>query len=206
VKVGTCNFRIHVFPASHFFFLLQIVWENRFVGAKNFRQLCYVSVDGTDLPVPEPSRPIDPKWYSHKINRAALRYKLAIGIHTGWIVWVNGPFPAGEWNDLNIARHALVHFLHDNEHYIADGGYRDGGQWSITPTGRHDFADRQRSVVRSRHETINLKLKQWNILAVMFRHPLEKHRLAFRAVANITQLGLQTDRPAFEIHYDEREF
>jgi hypothetical protein len=135
-----------------------------------------------------------------------MRYELAIGIHTGWIVWVNGPFPAGEFSDLNIARRCLVHFLHENEFYIADGGYRDGNQWSVTPSGRHSYKDRQMAVVRSRHETINARLKEWNILAVMFRHPLEKHSMVFRAVANITQLGLQTDRPSFQVHYDESEF
>jgi hypothetical protein len=61
-------------------------------------------------------------------------------------------------------------------------------------------------VVRSRHETINARLKKWNILAAMFRHPLERHSIAFRAVANIIQLGLQTDSPAFQVYYDEQEF
>jgi hypothetical protein len=119
---------------------------------------------------------------------------------------VNGPYPAGEYNDLGIARRCLIHFLNENEFYIADGGYRDGGQWSVTPSGRNSYRDRQMAVVRSRHETINSRLKEWRILADMFRHPLEKHHLAFRAVANITQLGLQSNRPAFQVHYDEREF
>lgn len=163
-------------------------------------------MDGTDLAIEEPERPINPRWFSHKLNRAAVRYEVAIAIHTGWIVWVNGPFPPGEFPDLTIARWGLVHFLHENEFYIADGGYKDGDQWSITPTGRRSYRDRQMSVIRSRHETINSRLKDWKILSVMFRHPLEKHSSAFRAVANITQLGLQTDRPAFQVHYDEREF
>jgi len=70
-----------------------IVWENRFIGVQNCKDKCFVSVDGTDLPIREPIRPVDPKWYSHKLNRAAVRYELAIAIHTGWIVWVNGPYP-----------------------------------------------------------------------------------------------------------------
>ena len=173
---------------------------------QNWTNQCFVSVDGTDLAIQEPSRPIDPRWFSHKINRAAVRYEVAVGIANGYIVWVNGPFPAGEYSDVTIARRGLVHFLNHNEYYIADGGYRDGNQYSITPSGRRSYRDRQMAVIRSRHETINSRLKQWNILAVMFRHPLEKHSWAFRAVANIIQLGLQTDRPAFQVHYDEREF
>ena len=99
-----------------------------------------------------------------------------------------------------------MHFLHNNEFYIADGGYRDGNQFSVTPTGRRSYKDRQMGVVRSRHETINARLKKWNILAALFWHPLEKHSIAFRAVANIVQLGLQTNAPAFQVHYNEEEF
>jgi hypothetical protein len=135
-----------------------------------------------------------------------VRYELAVGIGSGYIVWINGPFPAGAYSDVNIARRSLVHFLHHNEYYIADGGYRDGYQWSVTPTGRSSYRDRQMGVVRSRHETINSRLKGWKVLSALFRHPLEKHSAAFRAVANIVQLGLQTDRPAFEVDYDESEF
>ena len=81
-------------------FLTQIVWENRFLGVQNARNKCFVSVDGTDLPIQEPCRPIDKSYYSHKINQAAVRYEVAVGISNGYIVWVNGPFPAGEYSDL----------------------------------------------------------------------------------------------------------
>ena len=172
-------------------------WENRFVGVVNVHDKCFVSVDGTDLAIHEPQRPIDPKWFSHKLNRAAVRYEVGVAIHTGWVVWINGPFPAGEYSDLTIARQGLIHCLGRNEYYIADGGYVDGNQWSRTPGGRRTYKDRQMAVIRSRHETINSRLKEWVILQVIWRHPLEKHSIAFRAVANITQLNLQTDRPAF---------
>lgn len=158
------------------------------------------------MAVYEPRRPIDERWFSHKLKRAAVRYELAIAIHTGWIVWVNGPFPAGDYSDKIIVRRGLVHFLNENEFYIADGGYIDGNQYAVTPTGRQSYRDRQLSVVRSRHETINSRLKEWSILSMMFRHPVVKHSAAFRAVVNITQLGLQTDRPSFQVHYDESEF
>jgi hypothetical protein len=173
---------------------------------ENRRNKCFVSVDGTDVPIHEPARPVDRSYFSHKLNRAALRYELAVGIGSGYIVWVHGPFPAGEWSDINIARRSLVHFLDDDEFYIADGGYRDGNQYSMTPGGRSSYRDRQMGVVRSRHETINSRLKGWKVLSVMFRHKLEKHCICFRAVANIVQLGLMTNRPAFQVHYDEREF
>jgi hypothetical protein len=59
-----------------------------------------------------------------------VRYKIAISIQTGVLAW-----QWGSWPDLRIARHALVDAFDPGEYHIADGGYRDGGQWSVTPTG-----------------------------------------------------------------------
>ena len=61
-------------------------------------QRCKITVDGTDFRIQEPS-PFDPKWYSHKFRGPGLRYEIGVCIKTGWIVWVNGPFPAGAWPD-----------------------------------------------------------------------------------------------------------
>ena len=167
---------------------------------------CFVSVDGIDFSIDEPERPMNPKWYSHKLNRAGIRYELAVAIHTGWIIWSNGPFPAGEYSDLTIVRQSLNHCLCNNECYIADGGYRDGYQWAITPSGHNSYQDRQISVIRSRHETVNSRLRQWKILSERYRHNLEKHSWVFLSVVNIIQLSLQLDSPAFQVHYNETEF
>jgi hypothetical protein len=59
------------------------------------KQVCKITVDGTNFWIYEPM-PFDRKWYSHKINGPAVRYKVGICIKTGWIVWINGPFPAGK--------------------------------------------------------------------------------------------------------------
>ena len=97
-------------------------------------QRCKVTVDGTDFRIQEPI-PFNPKWYSHKFKGPGLRYEVAICIKTGWIVWVNGPFPAGEWSDRKIAQAGINHHLDDNECYVGDGGNYDGRQWAETPTG-----------------------------------------------------------------------
>ena len=160
-------------------------------------------MDATDFSIDEPCRPIDPRWFSHKLNWAVVRYELGIGIHTGWIVWLNGPFPAGEYSNILIAHESLNQFLLTNKFYIADGGYRDGNQFSITPSGYNDYWDHIMLVVQSRHKTINSRFKEWRILGDRFRHNLDKHYIMFQAVANIVQLGLQSDKPAFQVHYDE---
>jgi DDE superfamily endonuclease len=168
-------------------------------------QVCKLTVDGTDFWIYEPT-PFDPKWFSHKINGPAVRYEVAVCIKTGWIVWVNGPFPAGEWPDLNIARLSLIHFLDDGEYYIADGGYADGNQYSSTPNGLNDYEQRTKALARARHETVNRRFKIFGCLSQRYRHDLGLHGMIFHAVANIVQLTILCGHPLFEIEYNEADF
>ena len=68
---------------TNYLSILQIVWENRFVNAKNLTDTCFISLDGTNFAIQEPRRPIDPRYFSHKLNQAAVRYKVGIAIQTG---------------------------------------------------------------------------------------------------------------------------
>jgi hypothetical protein len=133
-------------------------------------------VDGTDFWIEEPI-PFDRKWFSHKINGPAVRYEVGVCIKTGWIVWINGPFPAGRWPDINIARLGLIHCLDAGEYYAADGGYSDGHQFASTPNGLNDY-----------------------------RHSLVFHGTIFHAVAGIVQLTIQYGHPLFDIEYNETDF
>ena len=72
--------------------------------------------------------------------------------------------------------------LDGNEIYVADGGYYDGYQWAETPDGTHDFQQRTFALIRARHETVNGSFKDWRCLKQQWRHSLEKHGAAFRAV------------------------
>ena len=78
---------------------LQIKWENRFHGYHV--GLCLVRVDGTDFWICEP-KPFAKDFYSHKFAKAGLRYEVGVCIQTGLIVWINGPFAAGKYNDITI--------------------------------------------------------------------------------------------------------
>ena len=57
-------------------------------------QVALQTIDGTDFKVWEP-HPFNPDYFSHKYNHAGVRYEIGICIKTGWIVWINGPFPCG---------------------------------------------------------------------------------------------------------------
>lgn len=69
----------------------------------------------------EPS-PFNPKWWSHKFNGLGSRYEVAISIHNGDIVWVNGGLPCGEWPDLRLARNTFIDHLEPGKKPLADAG------------------------------------------------------------------------------------
>lgn len=148
-----------------------------------------VSVDGTDFRIQEPM-PFDRKWFSHKFNGPGVRYEVGISIASGDIVWTNGPFPCGEWNDLKIAKSKLHNNLLEGELYVADSGYRSAEHRAIIPSGLHNSLERKTSKIRARHESYNRRFKQWKVLGGLFRHKLQKHKFVFNAVANITQMML----------------
>ena len=72
-----------------------------------------MSIDGTDCRIEEPS-PFDEKWYSHKFKGPGIRYEVGVAIN-GNIVWVNGGYPCGQWNDLKIAQHTVLNLLDNGE-------------------------------------------------------------------------------------------
>jgi hypothetical protein len=81
-----------------------------------------VTVDCTDCKTTKQGKCAKAFW-SHKFRSSGLRYELAVCIKTGEIVWLHGPFPAGDRPDVNIFRHALKHYLGENERVEADDGY-----------------------------------------------------------------------------------
>lgn len=160
-----------------------------------------MTVDGTDCPIQEPS-PFNRKWFSYKIHGPALRYEVGVCIQTGDIVWVNGGYPAGSWSDLRIFRHRLKQFLLPNEMVEVDKGYR-GDERCRIPQYRVSYSDqRAKSRARARHETINSRLKIFNVLTKEFRqHDLHDHQRCFYACAVLTQLAFYNNERPWQVNY-----
>jgi DDE superfamily endonuclease len=185
------------------------LWENRLED--DVDNDCLVSVDGTDFKIQEPQL-FNPAWYSHKFNGPGVRYEVGLAIRTGHIVWINGPFPCGDYSDVTIFRLGLAHYLDVGERVEADKGYRaDDPKLIKTPAGMSsavssvhgDSTVDMQAKVRARHETVNKRFKQFNILNDEYRHDLEMHGDVFRAVAVITELSLQLGEPLYEVEYDD---
>jgi DDE superfamily endonuclease len=125
----------------------------------------------------------------------------------GEIVWLHGPFPAGEYNDIKIFRTALKHEHGENERVAADKGY--AGECPLTaktpgPLYSDPAYRKMMSDVAARHETGNKRLKMFECLQQRFRHSVANHAACFRAVAVLVQLQIQSSMPLFQVKYTDK--
>lgn len=71
--------------------------------------------------------------------------------------------------DIKIFRDGLIHYLEDGERFEDDKGYSGENEKCKTP---HSFVDKDHinfsEKVRSRHETMNKRFKQWCSLHKIF--------------------------------------
>ena len=172
---------------------------------------CFVSVDGTDCPIFEPW-PFNPKNFSHKTNGPALKYEVAVGISTGFIVWVNGPFQGGK-GDSAIFKEGLKNLLFDEELVEVDAGYRGDDKFMNPNMASGSDGRKEKSIVRGRHENVNGRLKIYNVLTTYFRHMkprhsvLEKHKICFESVAVLTQLKMEfAGESLYDVEYNENYY
>lgn len=161
---------------------------------------CKISVDGTEFQIYQqyPKK----QFYSYKYNSAGLRYEVAVCIRTGDIVWINGPFNAGQYTDLMIFWFGLKQkLLFAGEKAQADGIYECEAT-CICPN-QFDAARVQwlKNDVRARHETVNKRLKQFGVLKQVFRQELSKHKAVFECVAVITQIAIRNGEELYEVEY-----
>jgi hypothetical protein len=136
-----------------------------------------------------------------------LRYEVALCIQTGDIVWINGPYEAGMWNDFKIFRDALLTMLAPSERVEADDGYvGEAPQYVKCPKSftNPEETEAMQQLVRNRQETVNKRFKQWGVLKQIFRHSkdnLGSHGDCFAAIAVITQVSINHGERLFDVRY-----
>jgi hypothetical protein len=172
----------------------QIVWKDEDDGT-----VFIGSVDGTHFLIEEPRTDPDSMWFSHKWNKPAVAYELALALHESKIIWVSGPHQAG-LSDLHIFRLGLKQKIEHGKKMIADRGYTGYDEELSTPNALDQpemKAFKRR--VRARQETVNARVKEFRILSDRFRHDLSKHQMVFEAVCVIVQYNIDNERPLFEV-------
>ena len=171
----------------------QINLTNRFRDATT-NQVVFLTVVGVHCRIYEPT-PFSSGWYSHKFNKAALTYEVAIYVRNGHICWVFGGFRAGV-SDLKMTRWGLHCELPPNEKVIADKGYNGEPDRFITPPldDNHPMG-RYLKLIMARHEVINKRIKDWGAMSGIWRHGWESHVVAFEAVTQLIQIKMENGDP-----------
>lgn len=145
----------------------------------------------------EERQPFSKGWSSIKHGKkAGVNYELVTCIATGFIVWANGPFPAGEWPDKKIFDRNLILELIEGEKILADSGY-SGRELYVTVSTRYEI-DPVLKRIKARHEQVNGWMKAWKVLANRFRHDKQLHYRCYHAVAVITQIEMET---GYKVNY-----
>jgi len=178
--------------------------DNRFKGLPlEVETNCFISVDGTDCSIYEPW-PFNTKMYSHKTNGPGFTYEVGVCILTRHIVWVAGPFKAGDHDGVIFKKSGLEKALFPEEMVECDRGYKGSGKFAHPGMGSTHVDRKMKSNVRAQHECVNSRIKIFNVLTTYFRHchgtlkeVMEKHKACFEAVAVITQLKLLAGEKIF---------
>eukprot|EP00536_Pseudo-nitzschia_multiseries_P018441 jgi/Psemu1/55622/gm1.55622_g len=130
-----------------------------------------------------------------------MKYEVGVCLKTGWIVWINGPF-VGSANDATIFKEGLSTLLHN------DGD----DKMELPAMGMTSKQRKMKANARAQHETLNGRLKIFNVLTTHFRHMkpnrqgmVQKHGICFNAVAVITQLKFVSGETTFDdgLEYDK---
>jgi hypothetical protein len=166
-----------------------------------------MTIDGTDFQIPQQGTATRGNAFaSHKYaGKSALRYELGVSILGGDLVWIQGPYPAGEYPDVKIFNKVLRHFLDPGERVEADEGYAGHADKVKCPANPCNPPENlaMQGRVRSRHETLNGRLKNWGILRQVYRHDILRHGDVFRACAVLTQLAIDEGDRLFEVEYGD---
>jgi hypothetical protein len=184
-------------------FLIKIKWkwnENEDAAADN---IFILSVDGTHCRIKEPKKTPSGQWYSHKLNKPGVSYEIALDLKKSQISWTNGPFPAAK-HDISIYKQensGLKWQIPDGKKVIADRGYR--GETNKELCTPNIFDDDKTKLfkrrARARHESVNKKIKDFDILENRFRHSVKKHKSVFEAVVVIVQMDMDNGLELFAI-------
>ena len=172
--------------------------DDRFCNAPPGKKVLLL-LNRTDCPYHD-GRPVDKVYWSHKLNRAALRYKVGVCIYSSRIAWVAGGVKAGANPDITITRnHGILDKLGEGEGIVADNGYEGEPDSINTPILGKDLIDYEKRYntwvrkILARHEIFNKRLKKFQVLNVPFCHKEEFHRDCFMACAVMTQLCIQVE-------------
>jgi hypothetical protein len=100
----------------------------------------------------------------------------------------------------------LAHWLDEHKRVEADYGYIGVAPQKVKCSGCASNPTKNQAMqnwVRSRHESLNGRLKNWVILTLLYNHDLMEHGNVFQAIAVITQISINVGEKLFEVDYSD---
>jgi DDE superfamily endonuclease len=182
--------------------MIQIVWpfNGNQPAIEDDEAVLFATIDGTHCRISEPRGNPSAKHFSHKFKGPGVAYEIVIHVRSQKILWVSGPYQAG-MPDVEMPRQpdGILTKIPAGKKIIADKAYRGEANKLSTPNP-HDSAvvSAYKGRARARHETVNKRIKDYQIAQQRFRHCIEKHKVAFEAVCILVQYDLENNNPLFE--------
>jgi hypothetical protein len=147
-----------------------------------------MTIDGTNFRIQKKGAARKGNLFgSHKYaGKSTLHYKLGVDILVGNLVWVEEPYPAVAWNDINFFNSVLSHCLEPGECVGANNGYVGHADKIKCPNNDCNPGENlgMQGTAKSCHEMLKGRLKNWGILEKVYRHHITVHGMVFYACAD----------------------
>jgi hypothetical protein len=128
-------------------------------------------------------------------------YELGIGLFKNQLVWMNGPFKAGESDNGTLKKRGLKAKLEAaGKRGIDDSGYPGHPELLSTPNN-HDFkaVKKFKSRALKWHEKFNGMTKNFDCLSGCFFHSVEQFSQCFEVICVICQYQLEMGDPLYDV-------
>jgi hypothetical protein len=117
-------------------------------------------------------------------------------------VWIQGPYPAHKYTNINIFDKVFWNFLEPSKLVEANKGYRSQADKAKCPQNDTNPGEKQvmqQRRVRACHESLNRQLKNWGIPSQVFCHHISWHSNVFWACVVVMQFTIKNSELLFEV-------
>jgi hypothetical protein len=162
-----------------------IRWDKGFDDPE--RETHIISIDGADMMAWERKNAYllkDPAFCFHKSNGCAYRYMIAVSVYWLKILGIYGPYP-GSYSEIKIFQEHIKTKIKQGKYAVANKGNKDSSIIMLALPIPVDNWDNKKfkACVLARHEMVNRQIKLYNSMADTWKHGMDKHVIAIRAVA-----------------------
>ena len=155
-----------------------------------------ISIDAADKKAwerPTDTLPYDTRNYTHKHAHGGSKWQITLCAHRQQCVHIYGPMRGGMSDKEVLTRSGVLKRLKKGKLAVADRGYiAKKFVNKVSWPNVHDSPEvnNHKSRLRLRHESFNGKMSKYSSMSQTWRHTMEQHGIAFRAIAVTIQYSM----------------